>query len=208
MRNITIATLVAGLLTAGAATVVAGEEKILTIGDAIPANISMRDIDGKEHKFSDYRGKTVVLDFWSFKCPVSRDYEARFNRFHAEFKDKDVVLLAIDSCYPDIDTSGEDPYASIRAYVEKEKIEFPILIDENNEFADLLDAQTTPHVYIADKEGVLRYIGAVDNDQKGDKGDEAKHWMRDAIGNLMRGEKVALERTKNFGCSIKRKKSA
>lgn len=210
MRTSVLLSLAAGLAAALSLTSAArpGEDKkVLDVGDTIPAETMLRDVDGKEHRFGDLRGKIVVLDFWSISCPVSVAYEERFKAFHADLqKMENVVLLAIDANATEVDLEAEDPYARIKAYRKKAEVRFPVLVDLDNVLADRLGAQTTPHVYVLDKEGVIRYQGSFDDEAKPEK--VTKQYARDAVDALRRGEKPPVERTKAFGCSIKRKKSA
>ncbi len=211
MFKFAIATFVTGALTVGAASIDdGGETRHLDLGDTVPGDIVLTDIDGVEHSFADYRDKVVVLDFWSINCPWSIKYEERFKKLHKDLADnEDVVFLAINANHTELDLDAEDPYGRIRAYAKKADVRFPILIDLDNRFADLLDAKTTPHVYVLDQKGVISYIGAPDDDRNGEKEESArKRYMRDAIHAVHHGEKVEVQRTKAFGCSIKRKKSA
>lgn len=43
--------------------------KVLSLGDKLPTDLVLRDLDGVQHKLADLRGKTVVIHFWSSTCP-------------------------------------------------------------------------------------------------------------------------------------------
>lgn len=186
------------------------EKKPYTIGSKVDVQLKLVDLEGKQHRFFDYRGKLVVVDFWSTQCPWSVGYEEKLKAIHKEYKEKEVVFLAINSNYTEL-VEGEDPFANIRKYVTKEKIEFEVLIDKNNVVADVFGAKTTPHIYVVDEEGIVQYTGQIDNDPKGTKAEEGKpvqHHLKNALNSLLKGEPVGIQTTKPFGCSIKRRKTS
>ena len=153
----------------------------------------------------------VVLDFWSINCPVSVRYEERMKKLHAFCEKKGVKFLAVNANHTEVDADAEDPYARIKKYVAKAEVKFPILIDRGNAIADRLSAETTPHLFIIDAEGKLRYQGALDDDSNGKKekaGEPIQTYAVDAIQALLRGEAPAQSSTKAVGCSIKRVKKA
>ncbi|MEW6073776.1 MAG: redoxin domain-containing protein [Planctomycetota bacterium] len=179
--------------------------KVFQVDKPVDLSLALPALDGKVHTLKQYLGKTVVVDFWSIACPISIAYEGRMKALYARYKDDpQVVLLAIDANHTEL-APGEDPYARIKKYVADEKIPFPILIDAGNVVADRFGAQTTPHVFVIDAKGYLRYAGAVDDDPGGKKKpEEVKQWAADAIAALRAGEPVAVKTTKPVGCTIKR----
>jgi thiol-disulfide isomerase/thioredoxin len=181
--------------------------KVFEVGKPVDATITLTDVDGKEHKLGDYQGRIVVVDFWSIQCPVSRAYEERLNALHAKYGKEGIVFLAIDSNHTEIDKDAdmknEDAYARIREYRDEAKVKMPILVDRGNVVADRFNAQTTPHAFVIDKEGMLRYAGAIDSDQSGRK-DDATPYLANALDALMAGKEIEMASTKPVGCSIKR----
>ena len=77
----------------------------------------------------------------------------------------------------------------------------PYLHDSSQEVARSYGAQTTPHVFVLDAEGRLRYRGAPDADYD-DPGQRAS-WLRDALDALLEGAEPSQPETKPVGCSIK-----
>ena len=175
------------------------------IGKPVGA-ITLRDIDGKEHALASHKGKVVVIDFWSHKCPISRAYEDEREGLRAEFEKDDVVFVAVDPNGSDL-VPGEDPYSGIREYVKKQNVRLPILIDEGHKIADRFGAETTPHVFILDREQKLVYAGGIDSDVRNSVsrgGEQPEPWAKDAIRAVLDGKPVAAAKTENWGCSIKR----
>jgi peroxiredoxin len=216
LRN-TLLALGAAALASAAFVSVEIAPKPYAIGDTVDAAIALKDLDGKTWTLGDFRkseereGQVVVLDFWSITCPVSVRYEERMKKIAATCKKKDVVFLAINANHNELDADAEDPLARIKAYAKKAEINFPVLIDHGNKVADLFGAETTPHVYVIDRAGVLQYMGAPDDDsshKKEEAGEEVQTWAADAIEAVLAGKTPAHPSTTPQGCEIKRVKAA
>ncbi|MBE3072993.1 MAG: hypothetical protein IMZ67_08460 [Acidobacteria bacterium] len=76
---------------------------------------------------------------------------------------------------------------------------FLLTVDPGNTVTDLFDGKSTPHCFVIDKDGVLRYSGALDDDPKGQKGAQAAAYVRDAIEALLAGKPVPVTTTKPYG---------
>jgi len=78
------------------------------------------------------------------------------------------------------------------------------VIDPNSEMADAFGALTTPHVYLFDNNMKLVYRGAIDDNVK--KRSEVKeYYLQDALNNMVKGNPIEPQITRQLGCSIKRK---
>jgi hypothetical protein len=107
-----------------------------------------------------------------------------------------VAHLAINSTYLMESSVGE-------AYLKTHKVDAPVLIDGDGTVGHLYDAKRTPHLYVIDAEGVLRYQGAIDDDPRGDKGDKATNYAVQAVRQIVAGETVAPDITPSYGCTVK-----
>ena len=205
MTNRTRILLLAALMVTGVMAlngVDALEETLLytySVGSTVSADIKLEDIYGKEYSFEDFRGKVVFVHFWSVVCPVVKNYERKFIALQREFSGKDVVQIAINSHQKEL----KGDYANLRAYVSKAGLNFPVTVDRGHEISDLFGAMVSPQCFVIDKGGVIRYIGAFDDDIEGSKGANAKSHVRDAIVALLAGKSVPVARTRPYGCAIK-----
>ncbi|MHC5063664.1 MAG: redoxin domain-containing protein [Planctomycetota bacterium] len=181
----------------------------LEIGGTIAADVSLQDIDGKAFKFGDARGKPIVLHFWSITCPYEEAAEPKLMALAKELGDK-AIVLAVNANAGEIGAKPAaeafeskdrkaETYKKIRKHVKSVDFNHRVLVDHSGKFARHLDGKTTPHLFVFDKEGVLRYQGALDDDPRGNKGDETKQYARDAVMALLAGEKVAVETTRPYG---------
>jgi peroxiredoxin len=168
-------------------------------------DFELTDIDGKTHKLSDYRGKTVILEWWNPECPfvVYLYREGNFKNWPNELHASDeYVWLAINSGAPGLQGAGLE---KSKHYRDEFKIQFPILLDEDGTVGRLYQARVTPHMYIIDPEGVIRYIGASDNAPMGRPrgSDEMINYVAVALDQLKRGETVSPSETRAYGCTVK-----
>ncbi|HVS09601.1 MAG TPA: redoxin domain-containing protein [Planctomycetota bacterium] len=176
------------------------------IGSTVDENLVWRDIDGKPYKVKDLRGKVVMIHFWSIVCPWEKQAEPKFKAFQERYKDKDVVMLAIASNQNELGTEPppeRDPaqptYEKIRKRLKDWKITYPIILDHGNQISDLFQGKTTPHCFVIDPKGVIVYAGALDDDPKAEKGDQAKAYVRDAIDAALEEKTVEVKETKPYG---------
>ena len=79
---------------------------------------------------------------------------------------------------------------------------FPILIDESGDVGRQYGAKTTPHMFVIDTDGVVRYAGAIDSDSSWDKLGET-NYVDAALAAVLAGETVATKTSKPYGCSVK-----
>ncbi len=169
--------------------------KALNIGETMP-DFNLKDYDGKDHSLSQYKGKTVVIEFCSQECPYSRGVDPDLAKLHTKYSNKGVVFLGIDSHFK---TQPEE----IKKYALENKKPYPILKDVENKYADKVEAKVTPEIFIIDKDGKIAYHGAFD-DRKGPEAQPTEKYTENAIEALLAGKKVEKAETKAWGCTIKR----
>ncbi len=177
--------------------------QVYKLGSTVDEGLTLVDLDGKELRFKDLRGKVVLIHFWSTLCPYEVAAEPKILALEKRWKDrKDFVILAIDSNSTEIgiERPKESPgYEAIREHMKKKGLSFPVYVDHGNKIADLFQAQTTPHCFVLDKKGVIVYAGALDDDPKGDKGEALKPYARDAVEAALEGNEVSTKETKPYG---------
>jgi len=172
----------------------------VSVGDAAP-NFSLSDTAGNEVSLSNFKGKIVVLEWLNPDCPfVQRHYKAgTMKNLANRYADDGVVWLTINS------THYMDAEANAKFKADNE-LPYTILVDQSGEIGHLYGAVTTPHMYIIDAEGTLVYIGAIDDDPRGSKGEGAVNYVATALDEVVAGEAVTTAETKPYGCSVKYKK--
>ncbi len=186
---------------AAAAGFAAGDDvKPCKVGEKA-SNFTLTDLNGKEVSLKDYEGKIVVLQWVNPGCPVcvAAHKDGRIGKMIEELKGMEVVHLAINSTH---NTNVEENKKALEGY----KAEYTVLLDTPGKVGKMFDAKTTPHLYVIDTEGVLRYSGAIDNlGQRGQlkEGDTAINYAVQAVKQIKAGETVSPETTKPYGCTVK-----
>jgi peroxiredoxin len=97
---------------------------------------------------SDFRGKTVVLNFWATWCPPCRaempDLQAAFEERQAA---DDLVVLAVDL---------QEGDGQVSDFVDEFALTFPVVIDRTGEVAQHYELLGLPGTFFIDRDGVLR----------------------------------------------------
>jgi peroxiredoxin len=163
------------------------------------ADFTLQDLQGKNVTLSELKGKVVLLHFWSAKCPFVVRYESRLDAITTDYSQKGVVVYGIDS---NITEDAEQ----VKVESKKRNLKYPILLDPDQSVADQFGAITTPHVYILDQEGVLRYEGAADDQGYGEKDPVKVNYARKALDAVLAGKPVETPESRTVGCTVKRKK--
>ncbi len=181
----------------------------LQIGQKAP-DFNLPGVDGRNYKLADFADADVlVIIFTCNHCPTSQAYEGRIKKLAADYKDKSVALVAISPNDPlavRLDELGYsdmgDSFEDMKIRAKDMEYNFPYLYDGENQKVSLAYGPvSTPHVYIFDRQRILRYMGRVDDSEKPHlvKTEDA----RNAIEALLRGREVPVKETPTIGCSIK-----
>jgi hypothetical protein len=203
MKTLARSVLISALGTAALSAALFGAEA--RIGQPAP-DFSLPDLSGKTQKLSDYRGKIVVLEWVNPGCPIVRKhYESHNMQATQKAAVADgVIWLSINSAsYPG--AQGNLAVADAARW-EKEMgaTATAYLRDETGKVGHLYGARTTPHMFVIDKEGVLRYNGAIDSIPSADPDDipRATNYVNAALSAIKAGKPVAKPSTQPYGCHI------
>ncbi len=168
-------------------------------------DFKLTDASGKTVQLSDFKGKTVVLEWNNPGCPfVQRHYEGNMQKTQAAAKAGGVVWLTINSGAP-----GKQGYmqgAEAQKWVgEKKATPAHYLLDPKGIVGKGYAAKTTPHMYIIDGAGTLRFQGGID-DKPAARVEEmgsARNHVLAALNEIKAGKAVSVAQTTPYGCSVK-----
>jgi thiol-disulfide isomerase/thioredoxin len=124
-------------------------------GGATPP-LALRDLDGREHRLEDHRGKVVVVNFWATWCePCVREMPS-LERLQARMAGR-VAVLAVNFA------EGEP---RIRDFLAKHPAALTVLLDRDMGTAKAWKARVLPTTFIVDPAGRVRYValGEIDTD--------------------------------------------
>jgi peroxiredoxin/outer membrane lipoprotein-sorting protein len=115
-----------------------------SIGSVAP-DFVLPNLQGKEVRLSDLRGKVVILDFWATWCPSCRSAMPDLELIHRQFRDKGLVVLGID------DESPEEQSAFLR------KFEYSIasLVDSEKKIGNLYHVGGIPTTILIGADGKI-----------------------------------------------------
>lgn len=174
------------------------------VGKAAP-EFSVKDCCDQEVKLSDYKGKTVVLEWTNHECPfVKKFYEGgHMQDLQKKYTDKGVVWLRINSSAPGKQGHLEDMEAAMNLTQEQKAKATSLLLDSNGKVGKLYGAKTTPHMFVINPEGTLVYAGAIDDDSDTSYNADAKNYVVEAVDAVLAGKSVPTANTQPYGCSVK-----
>ncbi len=172
----------------------------LKIGDqAIP--FTLPGVDDKTHSLSDYADKEAVVVIFSCNhCPYVRAWEDRMVQIQADYADKGVQLIAINA--NDATKYPDDSFPKMKERAREKGFNFPYLYDETQEVARAYGAERTPEVFLFDKNGTLRYHGAIDDNYENPNA-VRRHYLREALDAVLAGQTPAITETPPVGCTVK-----
>jgi len=189
------------LLTAFSLSAYAGVE----VGKPAP-DFTGVDSNGIKHSLSQYKGKTVVLEWTNHDCPyVKKHYNSgNMQTLQNNATANGIVWLSIISSKP-----GKQGHVSGKQanQLSQSRNAAPtaVILDVTSEIGLLYGAKTTPHMYIIDKTGQLVYMGGIDNIPSKDEDDiaGAKNYVRAALDAMAAGNTIEDNITRPYGCSVK-----
>ncbi|MCZ8129988.1 MAG: redoxin domain-containing protein [Steroidobacteraceae bacterium] len=163
------------------------------------------DSNGKSHRLADFRGRTVVLEWTNADCPyVKKHYAGNMQALQRLAKENGVMWLSVISSAPR--KQGHVAPARANELTKSRNAEpAAVLLDEQGAVGRAYEAKTTPHMYVIDPQGVLRYMGGIDSLATAEVADveKAQPFLREAMLAVAKDQPVANAVTRPYGCSVK-----
>lgn len=175
------------------------------VGQPAP-NFKVADTNGKPVTLSDFRGKTVVLEWSNPECPfVKKHYSSgNMQKAQAAAARDGVVWLTINSSAPG--KQGHMNGGQAKSFVAKAGARpAAYLLDPRGVVGKVYDAKTTPHMYIVNKAGTLVYAGGIDDKPTPNPADvtSARNHVLAALSELKAGKPISVATSRPYGCSVK-----
>jgi peroxiredoxin len=198
-----LALLLFGLTTLG--TNIFSAWAATTVGEAAPA-LQLRDVQGKLVSLADFRGKTVVIEWFNSNCPfVQKHYNSNnMQQLQNKYARQGVSWLVVNSTNPSHQDYLEparlaERFAQLRGHATA------LLMDADGKAGLLWGAKTTPHMFIVDAQGKLAFAGGIDDKRSSNPEDikSAKNYVALALDQIKAGKPVTENNTRPYGCSVK-----
>jgi peroxiredoxin len=162
-------------------------------------------IEGKTVHLSDYKGKTLVLEWFNRGCPFVRHFydSGEIQDLQRRYTAKGVVWLTVNSTNPK-HPDYLDAEASRNLVQEWKIASSDFIIDGDGTLGHAYDVKATPTVFVIDPNGNIVYHGAIDNnpDTDDDKS-KLKNYLVPALDAVLSDKAVELKQTEAYGCSVK-----
>ena len=180
----------------------------LEIGKAAP-DFKLPGLKARTVSLSQYKGKTVVLEWLNQGCPFVRHYydKGDMQALQRKYTDKKVVWLSVVSS-----AEGHEGYFASAAEAAKFKADekaamTDILLDPDGTAGKAYGAKATPHMFVIDAKGKLVYQGAIDDKPSTNPDDAAKarNWVAQALDEIQAKKPVSVPETRAYGCGVKYK---
>jgi peroxiredoxin len=166
---------------------------VVTLGEPLPV-FELPDLEGRLHSNADYLDRILLIYWWSAHCPECKRVDQAISS-RRDVWPSEVVTLAIAS---NADESREEIEREARARQVQ-----TLLLDSNAYVADLLGASITPYFFLTDRNGVLRYRGALD-DVSFHQRLPRINYVEAAMASLRGGRSVVPTETPGYGCTLVR----
>jgi thioredoxin-related protein len=178
---------------------------VIKIGDKLPLESEkmLNATDEKQYDFKAIKNENGILVIFSCNtCPFIVAWEDRYPIINELAKKNNVGFALVNSNY--MKRGDDDSWDKMKEHASTLKYKWPYLLDNESKVANAFGAQTTPHVFLFDKNNKLVYKGTIDDNYK--NADQVKDfYLKDALENLGKGKEITNKETRNIGCSIKRK---
>jgi len=172
--------------------------KKIDVGQKAPTFSGIPAVMGEQDatvSLEDTKEDVVVLVFLANHCPVVTVYEDRMIDLANEFKGKSVKFIGVS-----VNRNDEDRLPQIKERVKDKGYNFVYGYDESQKMGKAYNATKTPEFFVLDKDRVIRYTGALDDNQ--DESKASKTYVKDAVNALLNGETIEVTETRAVGCGI------
>lgn len=114
----------------------------------VAPDFELKDLDGKVHHLSDYKGKVVILNFWATWCPPCKKEIPDFIEMQKQYEAQGVQFLGIA-----MDDEGLD---KVKPWVASHNLSYPILLPDGKVAASYGEMSSIPVTYFIDRKGMIR----------------------------------------------------
>lgn len=154
-RTLYILILVAGLIWIFASadrqgTSTAGKIPAPREGFLAP-DFTLKTFEGETLMLSQFRGQAVLVNLWATWCPPCRAEMPAIQKLYVEYKDRGLVVLAVDMTY-------QDKVGAVLPFTQEYGLTFPILIDDTGAIAEKYELRSLPSSFFIGRDGVIREV--------------------------------------------------
>jgi peroxiredoxin len=146
------------ILIAGAVWIAASADKSNATGTTAAPQVgfaapdfTLKTPEGEEYTLSELKGSAVLVNLWATWCPPCRAEMPAIEKMYQEYKDRGLVVLAVDMTY-------QDNPADVAPFIQEYGLTFPILLDETGMVGASYQLRSLPSSYFIDRFGIVREV--------------------------------------------------
>jgi len=117
---------------------------------AQPLQLALPDLDGREHRLDELRGKVVLVNFWASWCLPCIEEMPSIQRLAQALRPDSFAVLGVNV------SEGEH---RVKGMVQRLGLGFPVLLDREGDVFRDWGATVLPTTYVLDGDGLVRYVG-------------------------------------------------
>jgi peroxiredoxin len=116
------------------------------IGDRA-IDFTLQSLDGKETSLSQYRGKTVVLNFWQSSCSACASETPYIQAVYDGWPRDKLQILAV---------SVNERAVFVQTFLSMRGLNFPVLLDDDGALSDIYQVSTFPTTFFINADGIIQ----------------------------------------------------
>lgn len=148
IRTIILSVLVVAMGYTLYATATKDKVDLLKVGDDAP-DFVLKDMQGNEHKLSDYKGQGVFLNFWGTWCEPCEKEMPAMDRQYEVYKNQGVQVLAVNIAQSDFE---------VQTFINNYDLKFPVVIDKTKSVMTQYNIDPLPTTILISPEGKVKQI--------------------------------------------------
>jgi len=120
---------------------------------------NLKDLDGKEVRLSDFKGKVVILDFWATWCgPCQREIPG-FVNLQKDYGNRGLLVIGV--------SLDEGDVTAVKTFANRMSMNYPVLLGNNKITSDYGNIEAIPTTFIIDQQGMIagKHVGYVEKRQ-------------------------------------------
>ena len=139
----------------GAATVASASTELKSWKGGATPPLAQATLDGGRVDLRDLQGRVVVVNFWATWCEPCRAEMPSFERLRERMRGRALEVITVNF--------GENPQR-IRDFLQRQRIDLPVLLDPDKEAAAAWHAGGLPITFLVDAKGRVRYSAFGESD--------------------------------------------
>jgi peroxiredoxin len=124
--------------------------------DVVAPTVEMRGLRGQPMRFTDFRGKVLVVKLWASWCPQCRGAFPALEALRRDYQSRGVEVIAVS-----VDERRQDA----EAFLKTLRHELRVTLDPRGRVLKAFNAPGVPSTYLIDRRGFVRFMHTGDDDR-------------------------------------------